>query len=238
MLDWKRMPVSSAQTARLLPWPRVRARRVGRPSSRSEWRERLGQLIDAMDRSVDPPAWWRRGQPMQLAMAEDEKQVVVQEDIASGAAEIAGDEPAVAGGGAGNGGGDDEPAEPCTKRRKTHEGVVLLFCPRQARLDHGAVSPLRKKGTPIFLRARAHRHTRKMIVQKTSGTALGRPRSLEPAAVLADIVSRVCSRMCCGAGVLAELLNSHLDTVGVQYRFSTRHSRKFLRPLGYSKGQT
>ena len=46
--------------------------------------------------------------------------------------------------------------------------------------------------------------------QKTSGITLGRPRSLEPAVVLAlaDIVSRVSNRVCCGAGVLAELLNA------------------------------
>ena len=52
--------------------------------------------------------------------------------------------------------------------------------------------------------------------------------------VLADIVSRVCSRVCCGAGVLAELLNAHLESLGVGYRFSTRQSRKFMRSLGYS----
>ena len=57
-LEWRR--------GLLLPWPHVPARRVGRPSRRTEWRERLGQLIDAMDRSVEepgpePPAWWRRG---------------------------------------------------------------------------------------------------------------------------------------------------------------------------------
>ena len=57
-LEWRR-----AQTARLLlPCSRVRARRVGRSSNRSDWRERLGQLIHAMDRSVEelgpePPAW-------------------------------------------------------------------------------------------------------------------------------------------------------------------------------------
>ena len=56
-LEWRR-----AQTARLLlPWPRVRARRVGRPSRRPEWRQGLGRLIDVMDRSVEdlgpePPA--------------------------------------------------------------------------------------------------------------------------------------------------------------------------------------
>ena len=117
-LEWRR-----AQTARLLlPWPRVRSRRVGRPSRRTEWRHGLGQLIDAMDRGVEdlgpePPAWWQRGQPMQLTMATVAEHVVVQEDIVMAAvAEPAGDEPAVAGDGA----GDDEPAEPCTKRRKTH----------------------------------------------------------------------------------------------------------------------
>ena len=57
-LEWRR-----AQTARLLlPWRRVRARRVGRPSRRTEWRQGLGRLIDAMDRSVEdlwpePPSW-------------------------------------------------------------------------------------------------------------------------------------------------------------------------------------
>ena len=95
-LEWRR-----AQTARLLlPWPRVRAPRVGRSSRRTEWRQGLGRLIDAMDRSVEdmgpePPAWWQRGQPMQLTMATVEEHVVVQEDIAMT-----------------DGAGDDEPAEP------------------------------------------------------------------------------------------------------------------------------
>ena len=202
-LEWRR-----AQTARLLlPWSHVPARRVGRPSRRTEWRGRLGQLIDAMDRSVEelgpePPAWWRRGQPMQLTMATVAEHVAVQEDIAmaavaehvaveeviaSMAAEPAGDERATAGDGA----GDDKPAEPCTKRRKTH--MPPESRPRQARLDHGAVPPLRKEGTPILLRARAHRPShppRKWFSHKTSGIALGHPRSLEPAVVLAlaDIV--------------------------------------------------
>ena len=96
-LEWPR-----AQTARLLfPWLRVRAGRVGRPSRSVEWRERLGQLIDAMDRSVgelgpDPQAWWGRGQPMQLTMAADAEHGAVQKGIASAAAEPAGDEPATA----------------------------------------------------------------------------------------------------------------------------------------------
>ena len=64
-LEWRR-----AQTARLLlPWPRVRSRRVGRPSRRTEWRHGLGRLIDAMDRSVE--VLGPRGQPMQLTMACD-----------------------------------------------------------------------------------------------------------------------------------------------------------------------
>ena len=248
-LDWRR-----AQTARLLlPWPRVRARRVGRPSRHTEWRQRLGLLIDAMDRSVEdlgpePPAWWQRGQPMQLTMAAVAEHVAVQEDIAmtavaehvavekviaSMAAEPAGDEAATAGDAAGDGAGDDKPAEPCTKRRKTHvpPEVKEWFCSLtrvKPDLDHDAVPPLRKEGTPILLRAPAHRHTRRWFSHKTPGTALGRPRSLEP-------VSRVCSRVCCGAGVLAELLNAHLETLGgVQYRFSERHTRRFMRSLGYS----
>ena len=100
-LEWRRV-----QTARLLlPWPRVRARRVGRPSRRAEWRQGLGQLIDGMDRSVEelglePPAWWGRGQPMQLTMTTVAENVAVQEDIASVAAGHAGNEPAAAGDGA------------------------------------------------------------------------------------------------------------------------------------------
>ena len=148
-LEWRR-----AQTARLLlPWPSVRARRVGRPSRRLEWRERLGQLIDAMDRIVeelgpDPPAWWQRGQPMQLTMATVGEHSAVQDDIASAAAEPAGGEAV------GDGAGYEKPAEPCTKRRKTH---VPLPHPRQAQLVHGAVLSLRRKGTSILLRAPAQR---------------------------------------------------------------------------------
>ena len=116
--------------------------------------------------------------------------------------------------------------------------MVLLPRPRQARLDHGAVPPFRKKkkALPSFFE-HVHMDTpRKCFSQKTSGSALGRPCSLEPAPVLvlADLVSRVCSRVCCGAGVLAELLNAHLGTLGVQYRFSARQSRKFMRSLWYS----
>ena len=46
--------------------------------------------------------------------------VAVHEDITSVAAESTGDDPAAAGDGAGDGARDDEPAEPSTKRRKTH----------------------------------------------------------------------------------------------------------------------
>ena len=218
-LEWRR-----AQTARLLlPWPRVRARRVGRPSRRTEWRQGLGRLIDAMDRSVEdlgpePPAWWQRGQPMQLTMATVAEHVVVQEDIAMTAvAEPAGDEPAAAGDGA----GDDEPAEPCTKRRKTHvpPEVKEWFCSLTRVMPDWTMRQcfrFAKRALPSFFE---HLHIdtpRRWFSHKTPGTALGRPRSLEPAAVLAlaDIVSRVCSRVCCGAGVLAELLNAHLETLG------------------------
>ena len=69
-------------------------------SSRSDWRERLGQLIDAVDRSVEelgpePPARWRRGQPMQLTVATVAEHAAVQEDIASAATDAAGDKPAM-----------------------------------------------------------------------------------------------------------------------------------------------
>ena len=256
-----------AQTARLLlPWPRVPARRVGRPSRRAEWRQGLRQLIDATDRSVEelgpePPAWWGRGQPMQLTMATVAEHVAVQEDIAmaavaehvaveqviaSMAAEPAGDEPATAGDGAGDAGGDgagdDKPAEPCTKRRKTHmpSEVKEWFCSLvRVKPDWTMVQCLRfaKRALPSFIE-HAHIDTsRKWFSHKTSGIALGRPRSLEPAVVLAlaDIVSRVCSRVCCGSGVLTELLNAHLETsCCVQYRFAERHTRRFMRSLGYS----
>ena len=225
--EWRR-----AQTARLLlPWPRVRARRVGRLSRRAEWRQGLGLLIDAMDRSVEdlwpePPAWWGRGQSMQLTMATVAEHVVVQEDIAMTAvAEPAGDEPAAAGDVAG-------------KRRKTHvpPEVKEWFCSlTRVMPDWTMMQCLRfaKRALPSFFE---HLHIdtpRRWFSHKTPGTALGRPRSLEPAAVLAlaDIVSRVCSRVCCGAGVLAELLNAHLETVGIAYRFSARQTRTFVRSL-------
>ena len=109
----KNGPFMRIRPARLLlPWPRVRSR-LGRPSRRTEWRQGLGLLIDAMDRGVEdlgpePPAWWQRGQPMQLTMATVAEHVVVQEDIVMAAvAEPAGDEPAAAGDGA----GDDEPVK-------------------------------------------------------------------------------------------------------------------------------
>ena len=238
-LEWRR-----AQTARLLlPWPRVRSRRVGRPSRRTEWRHGLGQLTDAMDRGVEalgpePPAWWQRGQPMQLTMATVAEHVVVQEDIVMTAvAEPAGEERAAAGDGA----GDDEPAEPCTKRRKMHVPLEVKewFCSLTRVMPDWTMSQcfrFAKRALPSIFE---HMHIdtpRRWFSHKTPGTALGRRRSLEPAVVLAlaDIVSRVCSRGCCGAGVVAELLNAHLETLGIAYRFSTRQSRKFMRSLGYS----
>ena len=165
-----------------------------------------------------------------IVMAAVAEHVVVEKGIASVAAEPAGNEPATAGDtagdAAGDGAGGDKPAEPCTKRRtRVKRDWTTVQCLRFAR-----------RALPSFF---DHVHVdtpRKWIAQKTPGTALGRPRSLEPAAVLAlaDIVSRVCSRLCSGAGVLAELLNSHLATLGVQYRFSARQSQKFMRSLGYS----
>ena len=91
MLDWRRRPVSGGAVHRqhvFCSHGHVSGHVVLRPSRRVEWRQRLGQLIDAMDRSVeelgpDPPAWWRHGQPMQLTMAAVAEHVAVQEDIAS-----------------------------------------------------------------------------------------------------------------------------------------------------------
>ena len=111
--------------------------------------------------------------------------------------------------------------------------MVLLPHPRHARLDHGAVSPLRKLHSHLSSSTRTWTHPaigsrRRLLVP------FWRPRSLEPATVmsLADIVSRVCSRVCCGAGVLAELRNAHLETLGHQYRFSARQSQNSCDHLG------
>ena len=156
---------------------------------RSDWRERLGRLIDAMDRSVEdlgpePPAWWGRGQPMQLTMATAAEHVVVQEDIVMAAvAELAGDEPAGDGAGdaAGDGAGDDKPAEPCAKRRKTHvpPEVKEWFCSLTRVMPDWTMMqclPLRKEGTPILFRAPAHRHTPQVVLAQDS-----RYRSWPPA---------------------------------------------------------
>ena len=77
----------------------------------------LGGLPDALNGDVEdlgpePPAWWGRGQPMQLTMATVAEHVLVQEDIAMTAvAEPAGDGAGGAGDGAGDAAGDDEPTE-------------------------------------------------------------------------------------------------------------------------------
>ena len=126
------------------------ARGSWRPSSHSDWGERLGQHIDAMDRSVDelgpdPPAWWRRGQPMHTTMAAVAEHVVVQEGIAS-VAEPAGVEPAAAGDGA----GDDEPVELVPLE------VTEWFCSLARVKRDWAIAqciPFAKKSTPIQLRA-------------------------------------------------------------------------------------
>ena len=114
MLDWRRVPVSSAPcTNGTSPapmatcpgtscWEAFQTRRVAR-ASRSAHRRHGPQCRRA---GPEPPAWWQRGQPMQLTMAAVAEHVAVQEDIASVAAEPAGDEPATAGDGAGDAAGD------------------------------------------------------------------------------------------------------------------------------------
>ena len=147
----------------------------------------------------------------------------------------------LAGDGAGEGVGDDTPAEPCTKRRKTHMPLEVKewFCSlARVKPNWTMTQCLRfaKTALPSFFE---HAHidtTRKWFSQKTSGTALAARAPWNPAVLaLADIVSRVCSRVCCGSGVLTELLNAQLETLGgVQYRFSERHTRRFMRSLGYT----
>ena len=138
-LEWRR-----AQTARLLlPWSLVRARRVGQlqrvaKASRPVHRHLGPQSRRAGARSTSVVATLATDAAHEGAAVAEH--VAVQEDIASVAAEPAGDEPAAAADGA----GDDELAAQDAHAASV-EGVVLLLCPRQARLDHGAVSPLRKK---------------------------------------------------------------------------------------------
>ena len=83
-----------------------------------------------------------------------------------------------------------------------------------------------------------HPDTRgKWITMKSPKTALGRPRILDTLFVLAlaDIVSRVCSEGCCGAGVVAGLmtlaLGEHLVWLST---CPPRESRNFMRTLGYT----
>ena len=114
MPDWRRMPVSSGA---------VHRRHVSCSHGHTSVHVVFGGLpIAATGESVsvssstpwtsveelgpDPPAWWRRGQPMQLTMAT--------------VAEPAGDEPAAAGDGA----GDDKPAEHLYKAAQdAHAGL-------------------------------------------------------------------------------------------------------------------
>ena len=88
--------------------------------------------------------------------------------------------------------------------------VVLRPRSRQARLDHDAVPPLRKKGTPILLRARAHRHHRKWIAEdfQYHSWPPALPGTRSWSWPWQTSCPRVCNRVCCGAGVLAELLNA------------------------------
>ena len=232
MLDWRRMPVSSGAVHRQhvfcshghVSWHVVPRRSgAGATSVVGTW---------AIDAAHDGHS---RRTPCRAGGHRDDR---------SRRTCCHGEGPAIAGDGAGDaagdGAGDDKPAEPCTKRRKTHvpPEVREWFCSlARVKPDWTMTQCFRfaKRALPSFFEQAHIEPPRKWFSHKTPGTALGRPRSLEPAAVpLADIVSRVCSRVCCGAGVLAELLNAHLETLGIAYRFSTRQSRKFMRSLGYS----
>ena len=226
ILDWWRRPVSSGAVHRqhvfLLPWPRVRARRVGRPSRLAEWRQGLGQIIDAMDRSVEdlgrePPAWWRRGQPMQLTMATVAEHVVVEEDIVMAAvAETAGDEPAAAGDGA----GDHKPAEPCTKRRKMHmaargEGVVLLS------LDHDGKPPTGRKewhSPSFFAKTRTSTHpSSRVSCRRLPVPLLVAPRLPGTRSCLGPgrhRVPRLQQSVLWRRSLEQNFLNAHLETLG------------------------
>ena len=72
-----------------------------------------------------------------------------------------------------------------------------------------------RRALHIHLRAHTYRHT----PQVSPETTLGRPRCREPAVILAlaDNVSRVCTKVCCGTGVVAELMNAHLATLDVDF---------------------
>ena len=126
----------------LLPWPPFADRSV----------QELGS---------DPLAWWRRGQTVQVTMATVAERAVVHKEVHAS---------------------NNEPPAACSswlavlvttsqrewvtlvrKRRKVHvpPDVKESFCSvvRVDRLDIWTVSSLRKKTTPIFLRARTPRHT-------------------------------------------------------------------------------
>ena len=136
MLNWLRRPVSSGAVHRRLVFcshGHVSGRVVleGHADAPNGGRVSVGSstpwtaVSKIWDRSRQRGG--QRGQPMQLTMATVAEHVVVQEDIVMAAVtEPAGDEPVAAGDGA----GDDEPAEPCTKRRKTHvpPEVKEWFC--------------------------------------------------------------------------------------------------------------
>ena len=149
-----------------------------------------------MNRSVeelgpDPPAWWRRGQRCSSRWPQSKNTLPCRTSRAWQQNPLVTNQ-RQAGDGAGDGAGCDKPAEPRTKRRKTH------------------MPPKVKEWFRSLTRVKAD------------------------CTAFAYVVFRVCSRVCCGAGVLAELLNALLETLGVHYRFSTRQSRKLMRSLGFS----
>ena len=86
---------------------------------------------------------------------------------------------------------------------------------RLARVKSSTRPPLREEGTPILLRRMPTSGNPRQVVlaQHFTVPLLASPCSMEPAAVhetLADIVSRVCSRVCCGtASIGQEILNTH-----------------------------
>ena len=80
--------------------------------------------------------------------------------------------------------GDDKPAEPCTKRRKTHMApeVKEWFCSHRQFVKRDwsmmhFVSSTQRMHCAIILRAPARRDPRRSFSHKTHGTALGRSRT-------------------------------------------------------------
>ena len=66
---------------------------------------------------------------------------------------------------------------------------------------------------PTFFEHVNHDTLRQWFTMKTPETAV--------ILALADIESYVCSKVCCGAGVMAELMNARVETLGVAHHCST-----------------